>query len=316
MSNLEIKQNILLAQFSTFQIGGEAEYFFEVKTKEDLANAFDWARENKKDITILGGGSNILISDDGIKGLVLKMSNDKAVIRSERFDCGAGATLSKTARMSATAGLAGLEWSVGIPRATIGGAVRGNAGAFGVNMSDIVETVEIYNTDKNRFEFLSNKFCEFGYRESIFKKKSHYLIWNVVLKMSKKNPSLISEEINKILDKRNISQPKLPSAGCVFKNLLVYDIRKVNSELAKEIERKCLAKGGKIGAGWVIDFLGLKGTAVGGAKVSLEHANFIINTGKAKASDVVKLINIIKKKVKDHLKIQLYEEVQYLGFDK
>ncbi len=311
---MNIKQNIPLAPFTTFKIGGEAEYFLEVKTKEDLAGAFEWAKEEKKEITILGGGSNVLISDNGIKGLVLKMSNDDVIVRGERLDCGAGSDLSKAARLASGDSLSGLEWSQGIPRATIGGAVRGNAGAFGVLISDIVETVEIYDMKKNRFEFLSNKFCEFGYRESIFKKKSHFLAWNIILKMTKKDSALVSNEMSRILNKRSASQPRLPSAGCVFKNFTIDEIRKANSLLAKEAEEKGVVTGGKIGAGWLVDIVGLKGKTIGGAKVSLEHANFIVNTGHATADDVVQLISLIKQKVRSHLKVQLHKEVQYLGF--
>ncbi|MDD4333467.1 MAG: UDP-N-acetylmuramate dehydrogenase [Patescibacteria group bacterium] len=310
----KIKQNFSLVQFAAYKVGGPAEFFLEVKTKEDLVGACMWAKEKNKEIKILGGGSNILICDQGIKGLVLKIANSDTVVRGERLDCGAGANLNRAMYLAAGAELSGLEWSAGIPGATIGGAVRGNAGAFSMSMSDIVETVEAFNLSKNNFNIFSNKDCRFSYRQSYFSDKNDYLIWRVILKMRKGNKEKIEQEIERILFFRQSKQPRLPSAGSVFKNIDLEYLESVNKNLSEEAISSGAMKDGRVAAGWLVDLAGLKGKKIGGAKVSLEHANFIVNTGNATAEDIFKLINIIKNEIKIRFKVELKEEIQYIGF--
>ncbi len=310
----KIKKNILLAPLTTFKIGGPAEYFIEIKTKDELVKAIGWTKENKKEFIILAGGSNVLINDKGISGLVIKISNKDIAARGERMDCGAGVDLVRVGRLAANNSLSGLEWAVGIPGATVGGSTRGNAGAFGFAMQDLVETVEIFNIKKEKFVLFSNKDCKFVYRESIFKKDNSLLIWQVILKLNKGYKKEIDELMDKNLKQREQTQPKLPSAGSAFKNLNITNLREFNANLASMAEEEKIVKSGKVGAGWVINLLGLKGKTIGGAKVSLEHANFIVNTGKATAEDVAMLISFIKQQIRNRLKIQLHEEIQYLGF--
>jgi len=309
----KIKKDIPLAPLTTFKIGGSAKFLIEVKTKEELVEVFEWAREGKQEIFILSGGSNVLINDQGVDGLVIKMNNDKITVRSERLDCGAGAGLARAVRLAMSNNLSGLEWVSGIP-GTVGGAVRGNAGAFGISMADIVETVEIFDIKKKRFAVFSNKDCKFGYRESIFKTSLNYLIWQVILKIRKGRASEIEKQVNENLEFRSQNQPRLPSAGSVFKNLEIANLRQDNANLANTAEEKERVKNGMVAAGWLVELAGLKGKTIGGAKVSLEHANFIINTGKATSDDVVMLISYIKQQVRNRFKVQLQEEVQYLGF--
>jgi len=317
---IKIQENIPLDSLTTYKIGGPAKFFIEIKTKEDLIEAFHWAKENKEKIFILGGGSNILINDQGVDGLVIKVSNEEITVRGDRLDCGAGASLSQAVRLAIGNNLSGLEWAVGIPRATIGGAVRGNAGAFGSYTSGIVETVEVFNFKKKlsaptgRFELFSNKDCNFNYRESFFKTNENYLIWQVVLKMRKCSKQEINNLVNEYLEFRNKKQPKLPSAGSIFKNLDFYELDKLNPKLADLARKENKIKNNMVGAGWIIDLAGLKGKTIGGAKVSLEQANFIINTGQATAEDIVKLINYIKQRVRDRFRVELQEELQCLGF--
>lgn len=310
----KIKQNISLALFTTFKIGGPAKFFIEIKLKEELVEAYKWAKNNKEKIFILAGGSNLLINDKGVDGLVIKINNDDIAVHGERLNCGAGASLARAISIAISSNLSGLEWAAGIPGATVGGAVLGNAGAFGFSSSETVETVEIFNIKKNKFELFSNKECRFNYRQSIFKEKKNYLIWNIILRLRKERVGEVEKKVNEILKFRNKMQPKLPSAGSVFKNLSIASLRNFNGNLADMAESENIVKGGKVGAGWLIDLSGLKGKTIGGAKISLEHANFIINTGKATASDVVMLISYIKQQIRNKFKVQLIEEIQYLGF--
>lgn len=306
----KIKKDIPLAQHTTFEIGGLAKFFVEVKFAEELKDVLVWAKKHEEKIYILGGGSNVLISDKGIDGLVVKFINNDIANLTPRIHCGAGTPLVVLASFARNISLSGLEWSFGIPRATVGGSIRGNAGAFGQEISDIVETVEVYNTKKNRFEFFSKNDCQFAYRGSIFKENSDYIVWAATFKCIPKNLEEIRENIESNLKMRFEKQSRLPNAGSVFKNLFLDDIKKVNEKLYLYIRENNLGRSGKIGAGFVIDYCGLKGKKIGGAKTSLEHANFIVNTGKATCTDVLELIKLIKKDVERKTGIELEEEIQ------
>lgn len=307
-----IKKNIPLAPLTTFRIGGPAKFFVEVATKEDLMEAIEWARKEKESIYYLGGGSNLLIADEGLPGLVIKFANREAVNLSPRFNCGAGASLAYVISLTRSAGLSGLEWGFGIPQATIGGCIRGNAGGYGMNTSDVIETVEVYNLKKNRFETLSQNDCQFGYRTSIFKTDPDLIIWSATLRLKPAPAEQINTTVESNMKKRDSGQPRLPNAGCAFKNLFLNDIRAVNPQFAEFIDEQGVAKGGKVGAGYLIDMHGLKGKAIGGAKISLEHANFIVNTGHATAKDVMELVEFVKKEILVRFKVGLEEEIALL----
>ena len=311
----KIKENIALKELTTFKIGGPAKFFLEVEAKEELVEAYIWAKEKRLGVFVLGGGSNLLINDTGVNGLVLVFKNDKAEIKGTRLECGAGATLSQATSLAISHNLSGLEWTSGIPRATIGGAVRGNAEAFESPMSRIVETVEIFNIETKKFEIYSNSMCGFTYRNSIFKEKKNLIIWQVTLKLEEKSPKEINLSVEKSLNFRNQRYPKLPSAGSVFENLEPEYVKESNEVLFERELKDRIGREGKVSAGLIIEMAGLKGKTIGGAKVSLEHANHIVNTGKATAEDIIMLISYIKQQVRARFKIQLVEEIQYLGFN-
>lgn len=313
MPDIEIKKNIPLAPLTTFKIGGPAKFFVEIEKKEELIAATEWAKENNEKIYILAGGSNVLISDKGINGLVIKIKNDDALVKGERIECGAGAGLAILINLTAQAELAGLEWAAGIP-GTVGGAIRGNAGAFNKRIGEQVETVEVFNIKKNKFKQFSRKDCEFDYRGSIFKKDNNLLIWQITLKLERGEIAEIKNKMGEYLKYRGETQPKLPSAGSIFKNLSLDYLKDNNSYLAGLALKKNIIKDNQAGAGWIIDLLDLKGKAIGGAKISLEHANFIVNTGNATAENIITLISFIKQQARDKFGVQLEEEIQYLGF--
>lgn len=310
----KISQAVPLAQLSTFKIGGNAKYFIAVKEKEELAGAVRWAEEKKEKVFILAGGSNLLIKEPIVDGLVIKIGNNSSKVMGDRIECGAGAGLAKIASLAIANNLTGLEWSVGIPGATVGGAVRGNAEAFGVAMSDIAENIEILDRKKLNFATLSNRECRFSYRQSVFKECEDYIIWSIIFKLKKEKPEIIQGLVRKSVDFRANKYPKLPSAGSVFKNVPIKEVKNINPSLSEEAMERSTARLENIGAGFIIDKLGLKGKKIGGAKVSLEHANHIVNTGNATASDVAMLICYIKQQVRDKFGIQLQEEIEYFGF--
>jgi UDP-N-acetylmuramate dehydrogenase len=287
-----LKENISLKHYTTFKIGGPAKFFYVAKTKKDLVKAAKLAKELNIPFFVLGGGSKILVSDKGFDGLVIKTENDR--IFSERVDQGivraeAGARLVKLIGFCLENSLTGLEWAAGIP-GTIGGAVRGNSGAFGHSTSEVVAEVEIFDPQTLEIKTLSNKDCCFAYRDSIFKKNKHWVIISTTFKLNQGNKEAISEKIKEYLNIRRQKHSSLPSAGCVFKN------------------PKPQA------AGLLIDQCGLKAKKIGQAQISEQHANFIVNLGQAKAEDVLALIKLAKQEVKNKFGVELEEEIQLLGF--
>jgi UDP-N-acetylmuramate dehydrogenase len=289
-----IKENVLLKNFTTFRIGGPAKYFLVAKKKEELIKAISLAKKLKIPFFIFGGGSNLLVADEGFKGLIIKIQNSKFKIQNSKIVAEAGTILGQLVSASVKSGLTGLEWAIGIP-GTVGGAIWGNAGAFGKSMADVTKTVTVFEikNQKSKIKILKNKDCKFGYRESIFRHKKNLIIFSAIIQLKKGKKSEIKKKIKKYLEYRKKTQPlNFPSAGSVFKNPPGF--------FAAKLIEEC----------------GLKGKKIGGAKISEKHANFILNLGRAKAKDVLKLIKLIKEKVKKKFGIVLKEEICYLNLDR
>lgn len=312
MIEKSLKRNYDLTALTTFKIGGRAEFFVMVKNRRELIEAVSWAKIKKLPLSFFAGGSNILITKKKIRGLVIKISGEEYSVKGNIISGWVGTGLSKLAGITFDLSLSGLEWALGLP-GSLGGAVRGNAGAYGSDMSGQVAEVEAYDRVKGKLVKLNNQDCTFSYRHSIFKENRNLFIVNIKLKLSRGRTAEIMNLAKKNLHNRRRTNPKEPSAGCIFKNLEYSKLIKQNYELAKDLADKGLFRGGKIGVGYLINQLGLKGQARGGAKISEKHANFIVNTGKATAKDVLSLINLIKKKVRNHYKINLEEEIECFG---
>lgn len=310
---INIQKNVILAPYTTFKIGGPARFFTEVITEEELKEALGYAIKNKLKFFILGGGSNILVSDKGFDGLIIKFKNDECKIDGELIECGAGAPLLKVVRLATDNALTGLEWAAGIP-GTIGGAVRGNAGAFGNNMHNSVEKIKVFfiEDDKILIKNFTVEDCEFEYRNSLFKKNNNLIIFSAILKLKKGNRETIQNETKEIIDKRNQMHPQgVASAGSFFINPRVDDLKLLD---AFEKDSGKRFSDNTIPAGWLIQEAGLTGQKIGKATVSEKHSNFILNTGKAKAEDVIILMNVIKERVRIKVGVQLVSEVSFLGF--
>jgi len=289
---LEIKQNEPLSKHTTFAIGGPAKYFAVAKTKEEVLEAIDFAEKKKLPFFVLGGGSNILINDNGYDGLIIKIQIGGAHIAEEKITAGAGVLLSQLVNESANLGLSGLEWAVGIP-GTIGGAVNGNAGAYGRSVSESVDEIVVLAEEDGQWKEKKylNKECGFEYRKSKFKHLANReIVLEVVLKMQKSNTEKVRGEIrNTILQRKGVI-PAQPSAGCVFKNI------KKDGQLVAAV-------------GKLVAECGLKGVKSGNAEIPHLHGNYVVNLGGAKAEDVVRLINLCKQKVKDRFNLELEEEI-------
>lgn len=307
-----LKENEPLSKHVNIRMGGPARFYVEAKTKDEIAAAAKAADADGLRWVVLGGGSNTLPSDEGYDGLVIKAATLGWKISGERVTAEAGVPSAFLARKTAEAGLTGFEWAISLP-GTIGGAVRGNAGCFGGEMKDAVVEVEVLRKDGTVATY-GKEACGFGYRESVFKKNGE-IVLSATLALAPAPKEECLARLEAALGKRKAEQPlDQSSAGCMFKNFEYED----EAEIAKLRERlevpEAFLKAKRIPAGWLIDQADLKGKRIGGAAVSDKHGNFLTNTGKATASDVLQLISLIKMKIRDEYGIQLEEEVQLLGF--
>lgn len=308
---LSIQENILLAPYTTFKIGGPARWFVCVRTAKELQEAFVWAKTKELQTFLLGGGSNILVSDKGFSGLVIHLESSDP--RREDFSliAFAGTTLSSVVDMARDCSLEGMQNLAGIP-GLVGGAVRGNAGAFGVEMKDIVFSVKALNGKTLEEKVFSNEECHFSYRMSVFKEEG-WIVTEVVFKLRPGDKETLAKTMEEIVAQRNAKHDQSAfCAGSFFINPIVE-----NEELRKEFEKETnvLCRENKVPAGWLIDKMGLRGKQMGGAMVSEMHPNYIVNTGEATAEDVVMLMSYVKQQVRDGLGVQLTQEVQLVGFD-
>ncbi|MDD5251984.1 MAG: UDP-N-acetylmuramate dehydrogenase [Patescibacteria group bacterium] len=315
-----IKADEPMAPHTTFRIGGPAEFFLEAETADEAARAVAACRELKLPYFVLGGGSNILVSDEGVKGLVILMANRGFKIDGPVVTVEAGAPTALLALKSVEAGLAGLEWAAGLP-GTIGGAIRGNAGMFGGEMKDSIESVRVLMDKEDRV--LNNAECEFGYRDSVFKRKPGVVILSAVLRLAPaENPAAAKAKLAENVKKKAAAQPLNEfSAGCAFKNWQSLDPEKDMPVLRKSLDLNKdeiipFSPSGTLPAGWIIDRAQLKGMKMGHCAVSEKHANFIVCDGHGTASEVIALTAAIKMKVRDmtHGIVELNEEIEYVGF--
>ena len=216
---VNIQENLPLAPFTVYKIGGPARFFTEIKSLKDFVGALQFVSEKKVPFLVLGAGSNVLVSDKGFPGLIMHLAMGGVEVNEDRIIAEAGVMMARAAAESARAGLSGFEWAIGVP-GTVGGSVRGNAGCFGGEMKDIVESVEILDTLNSKRSTLNASQCGFSYRDSIFKKHSEWIILSATLKLKKNDFSKIQERIKQISDERTQKQDiGTKSCGCIFKNI-------------------------------------------------------------------------------------------------
>ena len=281
-----ILENEPLSKHSSFKIGGPADFFINIPDNQAL---LAFLNENLN-FFVLGGGTNVLFSDKGYKGIVVKLAGEfeKFYIEGSFVACGGGAHMASVIRAAAENGLSGFECCAGIP-GTIGGAVFGNAGSADYWISDIIESAEIYSKAENgkwKAEILKKDDIGFQYRSSGLE---NCVIAKVNFSLKKEAENDILKTISENIEKRKKSQPlNAANAGCIFKNPA------------------------GLSAGKLIDDAGLKGKKKGGAEISGIHANFIVNNGNAKASDVLDLIYAARKTVKEKFNIDLELEIKIL----
>lgn len=286
----DIYINEPMSKHTTFKIGGNAEIFVKVRNIEQIEKTIELSRKIKKPLKIIGNGSNILVKDEGIKGIVAKIcTNSYEWVDDESIRVDAGLLNSKIAQILLEKELSGFEFAAGIP-GTIGGAVKMNAGAYGGQMSDIVVSTRYLNLENEQFkvEQVSNSEQDFSYRHSMF--SNNTIILDVILKLRKGNKTKIQEQMNKYRKSRIEKQPiDKPSAGSTFK------------------------RGKDFITAQLIDECGLKGYSIGGAQISEKHAGFIVNTGNATAKDVIDLVEFVKKQVLEKFNKTIELEIEIIG---
>ena len=305
--NDNILKNESMKKHTSFKIGGNADFFVKAKSVEDVKYVLSICKQNNVPLTVVGNGSNLLVKDNGIRGIVLKIDIDKEDIKSiEQSDAnkdeiykinpnanyiitvGAGVPLGKLAQVLLKNSISGFEFASGIP-GTIGGAVRMNAGAYGSEFKDIVFETTCMNTD-GEILVLSNDEQKFEYRKSIFKYENYIVLEAKLLLNKIEDSSLIKEKMDEFKKSRIEKQPiEYPSAGSTFK------------------------RGNDFITAKLIDECGLKGYSIGGAQVSNKHAGFVINTGDATANDVLELVDVIKKNVLEKFDKKIELEIEVIG---
>lgn len=272
----EARQNEPMSKHTSFKIGGNADAYIKVNNLSKLSTILKECQDSNVDYMLLGNGSNLLVSDEGIRGAVLRLDGDFrkiTLVDDTTIFCGAGATLAYLCKFALNCGLSGLEFAWGIP-GTVGGAVFMNAGAYDGEMKDVVHSVS-HISPCGEIGRIEKDDLNFGYRTSVYR-KNNMIITGVTLKLKKGNPDEIRAKMDDYMSRRSTKQPlEYPSAGSVFKR----------------------PEGNFAGA--LIEQCGLKGKLCGGAQVSEKHAGFIINKSNATAKDVRDLISQIQKTVSD-----------------
>ena len=286
-----IKVDEPMSKHTSFKTGGPAEFYITAKTIEDIQNIFQYAKTNRIKLYIIGNGSNLLVSDEGIKGIVLKIAVDNIETLVSDFgilvNAGAGVKTMALAQILKKDGITGFEELAGIP-GTIGGANYMNAGAYGKELKDIIVETKVINKETGKIETLKKEEQELKYRSSIFKNKK-YIIIETTFNLQRGKPEEIERRMNEFSIQRKEKQPlEYPSAGSTFK------------------------RGDGFITAKLIDECGLKGYTIGGAQISEKHAGFIINKGNATSKDILDLIDYTKKKVFEKFGVQIEEEVEII----
>ena len=293
-----IRLNEPVARYTTARIGGPADALVEATSAKELKNLVIAARKWELPITILGGGANVLVSDTGVRGLVIINRAKRIEFRENALVwCESGTVLPTLARECVTRGLAGLEWAVGVP-GTVGGAVVGNAGAHGRDIAADLISATVLNEANEAVEWSGND-LQFEYRNSRIKRDARsggyaprntpYVILAATFQLTHSDPSELAKKADEFNDYRRRTQPPGASLGSMFKN-----------------------PPGEA-AGRLIDQCGLKGMRAGDAEISTVHANFFVNHGQASASDVKALIDLAQQRVKEKFGIELELEIELLG---
>lgn len=305
---VEVKERVPLAPFTTFEIGGPARYFIDVASEGHVIDATAFAKDRNLPYVVLAGGSNVLVPDEGLDAVVLHIVEGSHEISGTTLAADFGCNLLSLIKEAGNAGLGGWEKLAGIP-GTIGGAVRGNAGAFGSEIKDFLLSARAFNLNTGESREFENSGCDFSYRHSFFKDHPEWIVTRALVKLqqveSDRSRALLEETIAE-RERRHLQNVR--AAGSFFMN----PVAPAHIVEMFEKEKGVQSRGGRVPAGWLIEKAGLKGKVVGAAQASMQHPNYIVNTGGASAKDVRALAQLIKAEVARQFGVQLVEEAALL----
>jgi UDP-N-acetylmuramate dehydrogenase len=305
--NLTVSAGAPLALYTRFGIGGPADVYAETASAEAFIAALAEVRASGLPAVVIGGGTNLIVSDRGFRGIVLRYRGDRLLAANQRIVAEAGAALQGLVDFANERGLKGLETLAGIP-GSVGAAVYGNAGAYGHSISERVVSVRFY--DGSAVRVFSNEGCQFQYRESVFKRQKDWIIFSTELRLEADDPVKLRQASSDILAVRNQKFPvTMKCAGSIFKNLLWAELP---PGVAAEVPEAAVREG-KVPAAWFLEQVGAKGMRRGDIRVADYHANLIYNAGAGTAADLCALIQDLKDRVRARFGLELEEEVQYVG---
>jgi UDP-N-acetylmuramate dehydrogenase len=305
--NLTVFTDTPLSRYTRFGIGGPADLYAETDSAEAFIAALTVARESGMETVVIGGGTNLIVSDAGFRGIVLRYRGDRLLASNGRVHAEAGAVLQDLVDFAIARGLVGLETLAGIP-GSVGAAVYGNAGAYGHSLAERVAKVRFY--DGHTVRVFDNEECQFQYRESIFKRHKEWIIFSTELRLDPGDAQTLRQTAESILKVRNEKFPvTMKCAGSIFKNLLV---KELPGDVASHVPASAIREG-KVPAAWFLEQVGAKGMVRGDIHVATYHANLIYNAGAGTAADLCALIRELKARVVERCGVALEEEVQYVG---
>lgn len=306
--NLTVFNQAPLSRYTRFGIGGPADIYAETGSAEAFIAALAVANSSGIPTMVIGGGTNLIVSDSGYRGIVLRYRGDRLLAANGRISADAGASLQDLVDFAIGRGLAGLETLSGIP-GSVGAAIYGNAGAYGHSISERVLKVRFF--DGAALRIFDNQECQFQYRESIFKQHKEWMILGVELRLDPAEASALRTAADEILKVRNEKFPiTMKCAGSIFKNLLLAELP---DSLAAQVPARVIREG-KVPAAYFLEEVNAKGMTRGDIHVASYHANLLYNGGAGTAADLRALIDDLKTRVVAKFGITLEEEVQYVGF--
>jgi UDP-N-acetylmuramate dehydrogenase len=308
LNGIKLLRDVPLSHYTRFGIGGPADFYIETADPVSFAKALAMVRASGIESVVIGGGTNLIVADEGFRGVCLKLTSDRIRADGLRVEVECGAVLQALVDFTVERGLAGLETMTGIP-GSVGAAIYGNAGAYGHSIQERVRVVRFLDGETVR-EF-NNAECEFHYRESIFKSNKQWVILSATLDMEAGDSVVLQETADRILTTRNRKYPPtMKCAGSIFKNFL---LSQLPAEVVAELPATVVIEG-KVPSAWFLEQVGAKGMKRGGIEVADYHANLIYNAGGGTAQDLVAIVDELKRRVLERWGIALEEEVQYVGF--
>lgn len=309
LPNVTLLADAPLSRYTRFGIGGPAAVLCETSDAEAFISALHTVQQLAVPRVIIGDGTNVVVSDAGFDGVVLRYTGSQILRGGTLLRIQAGAVLQEVVDVSIGLGLRGLETMTGIP-GYLGGAIYGNAGAYGHSIQEITEWVQI--TDGERVSTLRNDECGFRYRDSVFKDQKEWIIVSAGLRFREADSRELAKtaaEIRVIRDSKY--PPTMRCAGSIFKNVFIAELSAhVQNEIPPNLVRE-----GKVPSAWFLEQIGAKGLRQGDIQVASYHANLIYNDGAGRATDLVAIIEDLKQRVRDRFGFEMEEEVQYVGFE-